>query len=888
MKPQPPRWSQECRIVAGADAVQSLRSYAPTIPIVALVDESSPIESVLAQAAGADVVLAVPQPHATGDHIPGLDLALQAACTAARRRHKVATASQRVSHDVAQALNVIALAAEAGGHGRLDPAAAFDQIGEWARAAGVEAWRAGHAFRSSSRVITGVELRRLLRNASFDVGVDIDVEIIPPEHETLVFADERQLIEAITEMLENSRRSGATWIRVETAVSRAGHVDVGVTDDGDGFCGEQQAAIGQPFNAASDSDHLGLGLAAIAEYAAELGGGLELKDPGRNGRPTHVVLSLPTIDGSSAVAVAQEATVDQVAAQAGILEGVVRHAPLEESLEAVVAAIEHQLPGAVCSVLLLDSDRRLHHIAGARLPITYRESIDGVPIGPGQGSCGTAAHVGRPVVASDVTIDDNWTDFRDIATEHGLRSCWSTPIVAAEGGGVLGTFAVYKPTVWEPDQAAIRLVDRFTYLAAVAIEHHRLFGALAESEARFRSAFEGTAAGIALVSLDGTFLKVNPALSDLVGHSPSGLVGTNLLDLVEPSHRSLVTESWTEVADAASAAPVLRTVDVPLQTPNCSPPMWLSLRASLISGESDRQPYLYVEVRDITAARKQLVDLRAREVAEAANQAKSDFLALVSHELRTPLNVILGFAQVMQLIDLDKPRRTESVDQIVKAGRHLRDLIDGLLDLSRIESGQLPVAAEPVETRTVIGEAMELVRPLASSRHIELVDRTTSELAHYVVADSRCLRQVLINLLDNAVKYTGANGRVEVAVSVSPNGFGRISVTDSGPGIPPDSLEDIFQPFHRLDGGTDEGREGIGLGLALCARLMHEMGGSIDVTSTVGTGSCFWLDLPTSPHPDRTVRKQLGMSVALAGVDLALSYPSVGGDVAQAVDALNQ
>lgn len=863
MKLQPHRSTEECRIAVGADAVRSLRSQGPSIPIVALVDEGSPTESVLAQAAGADVVLAVSQPEvgngSLSEAVPGLDLAVQAACAVAGRRNIVASSSKQVSHDVAQALNVIALAAEAGGSGRLEPAEALRKIGELARAAGVDAWRAGQAHRSASKVLTGVGLQRLLSSASFaaairfdgsvdgsvgDVvgdGGDIELEVVAPAEETVVFADERQLVDAIAEMIKNARRSGATWIRVETTTAN-GRVEVAVCDNGDGFGQEERDVVGQPFST-DRADRPGLGLAAIAEYAAELGGGLALGDPGGNGRPTRVVLSLPTINGPSALAVAQSATVDQAAAQADILEGVVRHAPLEESLEAVVTAIEHQLPGAVCSVLLLGPDRTLRHIAGARVPTLYRQAIDGLEIGLGQGSCGTAAHSGQSVIASDVTVDLNWADYRDIAMNHGFRSCWSTPI-AAEDGEVLGTFAVYKPTVWEPDPTARRLVDRFTHLAAVAIEHHRLFGALAESEARFRSAFEGTAAGIALVGVDGLFLKVNPALSDLVGHEASHLIGTNLLDLVDDAHRSLIVESWAQVTEDNGTAGLLRSVNVRLKTSDDGPTTWLSLRSSLVSGESDRQPYLYVEVNDITAARKQLADLRAREVAEVANQAKSDVLALVSHELRTPLNVILGFAQVMQLLDLDESERVKSVDQIVNAGRHLSDLIDGLLDLSRIESGQLAIEAEPVEARSVIGEAMELVGPLASSRQIELVDRTPLDV-HYVIADRRCMRQVLINLLDNAVKYTPTNGRVEVEVSEFSTGSSRITVTDSGPGIPAESLAAVFQPFHRLDRKADEQSEGKGLGLALCARLTQEMGGSIGVTSTVGVGSSFWFDLPS-------------------------------------------
>ena len=880
-EPHPHRALEPCRVVVGADAVRLVRSDDPAVPIVALVDGTSPAESILAQVAGADVVVARSGDDG-GDRALELDLAVESARVIARRRMEVASSSRRVGHDLAQSLNVITLAAETAIGGGIDPSDALDQIRRLARDAGADAWRAGRAFRSSSRTLGLVDLRRVVGGVEAGPGV----EVIGPDEETLVLADERGLVGAVTELVGNARRAGAGAIRVEVRRLPDGErAEVVVADDGVGFPAGQEAVLGRPFSARPGSDRPGLGLAGIAELLAELGGHLDVAEPGRTGRPTRVVLSLPTVGRRPVSTGGGPLPVDLAAAQADILEGVVRHAPLAESLEAIVAAIEQHVPGTVCSVLLLGRDgRSLHHGAGARLPATYRQAIDGVAVGPGQGACGTAAFTGRPVVSTDITVDRNWTDFRDVAVDHGLRSCWSTPIVAAEGGDTLGTFAVYKTRVWEPDQAAMRLVDRFSYLAAVAIEHHRLFEALAESEARFRGAFEGTAAGIALVDLDGTVLKVNPALSELVGRPVSGLVGSRLLDLFDERARALVTASWSRLVDAdADVGPPLRSVDVPLAANGGEPPVWLSLHTSLIAAEAGGAPYLYVEVRDITAARAQLADLRAREAAEAANRAKTDFLALASHELRTPLNAILGFAQVMQLVELDDAERVASVDQIVDAGRHLRDLIDALLDLSRIEAGHLAVETEPVATRGVILEALGLVRPLASARHIEVVDHTEGSPDRVVVADRRCLRQVLINLLDNAVKYTPERGRVDVAVSDTPDGSVRIGITDTGPGISADSLDVVFEPFHRLDAAADDHRGGTGLGLALCARLMAEMGGSIGVASTLGAGSCFWIDFPPAGRDAGA-----GTSAGSGCVDPVAPGSAGDGGGAQAVDAIDQ
>lgn len=842
------RPNHECCVLVGVDAVAHRRAESPDVPIVALVDSTAPVQAVLARTAGADVVLPVSDLDGGElDRAPGLALAIEAATTIARRRIQVARSSRRVAHDLAGAFNVIGLAAEVGRSGATTPDDALGHIASIAADAGNDAWRAGRAGRASRRSLTAVDVVRVVRDAA---AVHPDVEVDIGDGTAWAFADDRQLSAAVTELIDNARRADARRIHVRV-VDAADQAVIVVADDGTGFDPARRRDLGIPHNTTIGSGRQGLGLATIAEYAADLGGSLTVDD-GPAGWSTAVRLSLPIVDEAAADVAARaiEVAVDQAAAQAEILEMVVRDAPLAESLDAIVTAIEHQLPDSSCSVLLLRNGRSLHHGAGARLPAAYRDAIDGVAIGRGQGSCGTAAYTGHPVIAADVTTDPNWVKFRDIAIEHSLRSCWSTPIVAEEGGEVLGTFAVYKSTVWTPDEAAVKLVRRFTYLAAVAIEHHRLYRELAESELRFRSAFEGASAGMALVHLDGSLLKVNPALSAMLGRSEESLLYSNLLDLVHADARPEVRTTWDLLAaEHGSPTDPEPTVEVQLDTRLTTEPIWASMSTSLIAAAGER--YFYIEIRDITANRRHLAEQRAREAAEAANHAKSDFLALVSHELRTPLNAILGFAQVMQMVDveLDEAERADSIGQIVRAGEHLRDLIDELLDLSRIEAGQLAVELEPVDTADVIGAALDLVSPLAGSRSISLVGDQGGDDRHLVLADRRCLRQVLINLLGNAIKYTPSDGRVDVHVRPVESGNVRVVVSDTGPGIPPDSITELFQPFHRLVGDGSERSEGTGLGLALTARLMEEMGGTIGVESTVGVGSTFWVEFPPAAAP---------------------------------------
>ena len=193
-----------------------------------------------------------------------------------------------------------------------------------------------------------------------------------------------------------------------------------------------------------------------------------------------------------------------------------------QSLEALVATMERYLPDSRCSILLLDAESgTLRHGAGARLPALYREAIDGLPIGPLAGSCGTAAFTREEVVVADIATDERWADYRDQALPFGLRSCWSRPIFAVDRRVVLGTFAVYHGERWVPGPSATELVDRLTHVAAIAIGTAALHGELVESEARFRSTFEAAGLGIALVGPSGIIQDANAALIAMAGGRPS-------------------------------------------------------------------------------------------------------------------------------------------------------------------------------------------------------------------------------------------------------------------------------------------------------------------------------------------------------------------------------
>jgi PAS domain S-box-containing protein len=233
------------------------------------------------------------------------------------------------------------------------------------------------------------------------------------------------------------------------------------------------------------------------------------------------------------------------------------------------------------------------------------------------------------------------------------------------------------------------------------------------------------------------------------------------------------------------------------------------------------------------------------EWAEQANQAKSEYLSRMSHELRTPLNAILGFAQVLELEGLRDDQR-KGVGYILAGGRHLLTLINKLLDIAAIEASRMPLLLEPVVVADLIAEAVSLIRPMADQHSILLVVPPVGD--DQVVADRQGLKQILLNLLSNAVKYNRTGGRVQLACEQVAGERLQLKVTDTGPGIPPESIERLFVPFDRL-GSERTSIEGTGLGLPLSKGLAETMGGTLGVTSTPGQGSSFWVELPRTETP---------------------------------------
>jgi PAS domain S-box-containing protein len=373
--------------------------------------------------------------------------------------------------------------------------------------------------------------------------------------------------------------------------------------------------------------------------------------------------------------------------------------------------------------------------------------------------------------------------------------------------------------------------------------------AVKDSEYRLRSIIDNCPAVIFLKDLEGEYLLVNRYWEKLFDVKREDVVGKTDWELWPREVAAILRANDERVL--SSDVPLAIEEEVPS---GAGKRKYLSLK--FVLRDRANVPYALCGVAtDITErieseererrARHDADD--ARTEADRANRAKSEFLSRMSHELRTPLNSILGFAQVLQL-DHMSDDQNESVAQILKAGRHLLALIDEVLDISRIEAGGLTLSPEPIHVTELLREVIGLVQPLAARHMVRVQPPAMDGDSRHVLADRQRLKQVLLNLLSNGIKYNKEGGTVRVTIERLDSGRIRLSVIDTGIGIDPAKLERLYVPFDRL--GAEQSRvDGTGLGLALSKRLLEAMDSFIHVDSRPALGSTFAFELPEAEAP---------------------------------------
>jgi PAS domain S-box-containing protein len=392
---------------------------------------------------------------------------------------------------------------------------------------------------------------------------------------------------------------------------------------------------------------------------------------------------------------------------------------------------------------------------------------------------------------------------------------------------VMGALVILSLTV------AGSVTDRWVRMKLASAE------ALRASEERYRSVVSEIDEVIFRTDAAGRWTFLNPAWADITGFIPQESLGAPLLDSVHPEDRATNIEQCRPLADGT--ADYCRHEVRYLTKDGGS--RWVEVHARATRGPDGVLAGTAGVIRDVTERRRSEEAVRvAREVAEAASRAKSEFLSRMSHELRTPLNAILGFGQLTEL-EAVTPTQRENADHILKAGGHLLHLINEVLDITGIESGKLRLSVEPVCVSEAVQEVFDLMGPLATARNVELCADGPSLANRYVHADRQRLKQVLLNLVANAVKYNRTGGRARVSCEACGDGRVRIVVADTGAGIPADKVHRLFTAFDRL-GAEQTGIEGTGLGLALSRRLADAMNGQIGFSTEVGKGSAFHVELP--------------------------------------------
>jgi PAS domain S-box-containing protein len=542
-----------------------------------------------------------------------------------------------------------------------------------------------------------------------------------------------------------------------------------------------------------------------------------------------------------------------------VLESIARGVPLSDILTQIARSVERQARDMSCSLLLLDRDgKHVRHGAAPSLPAEFCQAIDGLEIGPRNGSCGTAAYQRERVIVEDIATSDLWADYRQVALPFGLRACWSTPIFSPERE-VLGTFAMYYREPRRPTEREIAWVDGAADLAAIAILLDRSADSLRHSEARYRQIvserkkseeriiaqaklLDRARDAILVHDIDGVVSYWNHGAERLYGWSSAEAVGRNATDLIyrdttarERAHQHLtLAGEWTGELVQWTKAGKRVIIDG----------SW-----TLLSEPGAPKSVLSINT-DITARKNLELQVRRAQRMESLGTLAGG----VAHDFNNILAAILANVACASFgLEADHPTR-EFLTEIERASERATDLVRQILTFSRHQESR----RQPVELATVVGEALKLLRSTLPPG-IELRSMFAADLPH-VLAEPTQVHQVVMNLGTNAV-HAMAPGPGVLAVRAEPvvlegtmlagmvelpaGRYARLIVEDTGSGMDETTLERIFDPFFT----TKEPGKGTGLGLSVVHGIMKSSGGGISVRSAPGKGTSFTLYFPALAAP---------------------------------------
>ncbi|MEI8313660.1 MAG: ATP-binding protein, partial [Verrucomicrobiota bacterium] len=480
----------------------------------------------------------------------------------------------------------------------------------------------------------------------------------------------------------------------------------------------------------------------------------------------------------------------------------------------------------------------------------------------GRGPTATAIRENRPVWCQDFQSDPTTALWH----EHGARYGWAAyaALPLRKRGKTMGVLVVYSDKANAFDEEVRRLLEEMADDISFAFdgfasdaERKKAEEALKESEERFRLMLQHVPSiSVQGYHMDGTTHYWNDASEVIYGYPAQEALGKNLIDLIiPPEMKDGVRLAIKAMAETLQPVPAS---ELTLMRKDGSRVTVYSSHAVIKRHGRDPEFFcLDIDLTDRKLAEEALKELnayleeakvRAEELAvkaESAARAKSEFLALMSHELRTPLNGVLGFAELLSRTRLDEEQQ-EYTKTIFDSGSHLLDVVNDILDLSSLEKGQMQIEAARIVVSTLVESSCRPIRKLAADKGLDFSFVSAADIPEVITGDIRRIRQILINLLGNAVKFTQKGS---VVLRVSPSSLeGRpaldFSVEDTGPGIPKETLADLFKPFTQADSTVSRQFEGTGLGLAISLRIAEAMGGTLDVVSAPGQGSRFTFRFP--------------------------------------------
>ena len=450
----------------------------------------------------------------------------------------------------------------------------------------------------------------------------------------------------------------------------------------------------------------------------------------------------------------------------------------------------------------------------------------------------------RVVAAADAHTDPRTREFSvSYLTPNGIGAMLDVPLRQEDRGlGVMCIEHVGGPRAWKFDEQNFALsLANLVVVALADADRRQAVQNLAESEARARLVLDSAHDGFIGMDSDGRIVSWNAQAGATFGWSRDEVIGRQLSDTIIPAgFRSAHIEGLKRFHLTGDAPIVNRRLELRgLHRDGREFPIEITVTTPVRAG---RGYFFGAFVRDISERLRHEDELRmAKESAEAANRAKGEFLANMSHELRTPLNGVIGYAQLLQRDRTLGPNQRDALDAISACGSHLLDLINDVLDLSKIEAGRMDIESTPCDIRQVAVDLRYVIEERAQRKGLPFVTEIDTAVPARIILDGRHLRQVLLNLLGNAVKFT-AQGQVQLSIALGTAGRLRFDVIDTGIGIEAENLSAVFQAFRQTRSGAELG--GTGLGLTISHRLVRGMGGELKVESTPGKGSRFYFELP--------------------------------------------